>query len=163
MNYCTFAYETMTVLHFLTGGFIWHLCHLYAEDLYAEDLSAPSIVHLRIIELARTVYDRIFGDFPAKNTVYKPYMYGSGQPYVWNNNRADHAAGIHLLVCKLYGSQCRAKKAPEPEKLTCSLLTWNASCTHWPTMTCKSWQVTSDMKFSLHSQTQLAARNALKL
>jgi hypothetical protein len=28
-----------------------------------------------------TVYDRIFGDFPAKNTVYTPYIYGSGQPY----------------------------------------------------------------------------------
>jgi hypothetical protein len=28
-----------------------------------------------------TVYDRIFGDFPAKNTVYVPYMYGSGQRY----------------------------------------------------------------------------------
>jgi len=28
-----------------------------------------------------TVYDRIFGDVPAKNTVYTPYIYGSGQPY----------------------------------------------------------------------------------
>ena len=28
-----------------------------------------------------TVYDRIFGDFPANNTVCKPYMYGFGQPY----------------------------------------------------------------------------------
>ena len=27
-----------------------------------------------------TVYDRIFGDFPAKNTVYIPYIYVSGQP-----------------------------------------------------------------------------------
>ena len=27
-----------------------------------------------------TVYDCIFGDFPAKSTVYKPYIYGSGQP-----------------------------------------------------------------------------------
>jgi hypothetical protein len=27
-----------------------------------------------------TIYDRIFGDFPAKNTVYTPYIYGSGQP-----------------------------------------------------------------------------------
>jgi hypothetical protein len=26
------------------------------------------------------VYDRIFGDFPAKNTVYTPYIYNSGQP-----------------------------------------------------------------------------------
>jgi hypothetical protein len=27
-----------------------------------------------------TVYDRILGDFPAMNTVYTPYIYGSGQP-----------------------------------------------------------------------------------
>jgi hypothetical protein len=26
-----------------------------------------------------TIYDRIYGDFPAKNT---PYIYGSGQPYI---------------------------------------------------------------------------------
>ena len=25
-----------------------------------------------------TVYDRIFGDFPAKDTVYAPYIHGSG-------------------------------------------------------------------------------------
>ena len=30
-----------------------------------------------------TVYDRIFDDFPAKNTVYTPYIYGSGQPYIY--------------------------------------------------------------------------------
>ena len=27
-----------------------------------------------------TVYGRIFGDFPAKNTKYTLYVYGSGQP-----------------------------------------------------------------------------------
>jgi hypothetical protein len=27
-----------------------------------------------------TVYDRIYGDFPAKYTVYTPYICGSGQP-----------------------------------------------------------------------------------
>ena len=30
-----------------------------------------------------SVYDRIVGDFPAKNTVYTPYIYGSGQPYIY--------------------------------------------------------------------------------
>ena len=29
-----------------------------------------------------TVYDRIYGDFPAKNTVYTPYIYGYGQLYL---------------------------------------------------------------------------------
>jgi len=28
-----------------------------------------------------TVYGRMFGGFPAKNTVCTPYIYGSGQPY----------------------------------------------------------------------------------
>ena len=28
-----------------------------------------------------TVYDRIFGDFPAKTSVYTPSIFGSGQPY----------------------------------------------------------------------------------
>ena len=28
------------------------------------------------------MYYRIFGDFPAKNTVYTPYIYGSGQTYI---------------------------------------------------------------------------------
>ena len=38
------------------------------------------ITHMTYGGLAKTVYDRIFGDFPAKNTVYTPYIYGSGQP-----------------------------------------------------------------------------------
>ena len=29
-----------------------------------------------------TVYARIFGDIPANNTVYTPYINGSGQPYI---------------------------------------------------------------------------------
>ena len=33
-----------------------------------------------------TVYDRVISDFPAKNTVYTPYIHGSGQPYL----RARH-------------------------------------------------------------------------
>jgi hypothetical protein len=37
-----------------------------------------------------TVYDHIFGDFPAKNTVYTPYIYGSGQPYVYSMNMYIH-------------------------------------------------------------------------
>ena len=27
------------------------------------------------------VHAHIFGEFPAKNTVYTPYIYGYGQPY----------------------------------------------------------------------------------
>ena len=29
-----------------------------------------------------SAHDRRFGDFPAKNTIYKPYKYGSDQPYI---------------------------------------------------------------------------------
>jgi hypothetical protein len=28
------------------------------------------------------------GDFPAKNTVYTPYMYGPGQPYMFDEHPA---------------------------------------------------------------------------
>jgi hypothetical protein len=46
--------------------------------------------HLKWLGLARTVYidtvyDRIFDDVPAKNTVCTPCMYGPGQPYSWSN------------------------------------------------------------------------------
>jgi len=34
-----------------------------------------------------TPYDRILLDFPAKNTVYTPYIYGSGQPYTYSETR----------------------------------------------------------------------------
>ena len=47
-----------------------------------------------------TVYDRIFGDFPAKNTVYTPYLYGSGKPYIryfWQGNY--HTYGHIWCVC----------------------------------------------------------------
>ena len=37
------------------------------------------------------VYDCIFGEFPAKNTVHAPYMYGSGQPYI-------HALLHHVVL-----------------------------------------------------------------
>ena len=37
----------------------------------------------RIYVYTYTVFDRISGDFPAKNTVCTPYVYGSGQPYIW--------------------------------------------------------------------------------
>jgi hypothetical protein len=30
-----------------------------------------------------TIYDRIFGDFPAKNTVDAPCIYGYGQPFIF--------------------------------------------------------------------------------
>ena len=30
-----------------------------------------------------TIYDRTFGDSPAKNIVYTPYIYGSGKTYMW--------------------------------------------------------------------------------
>ena len=30
-----------------------------------------------------TVYDRIFWELPANNNVFTPYIYGSGQPYLF--------------------------------------------------------------------------------
>ena len=51
-----------------------------------------------------TVYDRIFGDFPAKNTVYIHRIYGSDQPYIWaieedgNTPWASHRPACRLTV-----------------------------------------------------------------
>jgi len=39
-----------------------------------------SYVGLARTVCAHTVYDRIFGDVPAKNALYTPYVYGFGQP-----------------------------------------------------------------------------------
>ena len=40
------------------------------------------------------VYDRIFGDFPAKNTVCTPYIHGSGQPYKCCRKLPDNTSGL---------------------------------------------------------------------
>jgi len=53
-----------------------------------------------------TVYDRIFGDFPAKNTVYAPYIHGSGQPY----------------SCSFWHSQLRCHVYSEPFELRAAML-----------------------------------------
>jgi hypothetical protein len=48
-----------------------------------------------------TVYDCIFGDFPAKNAVYAPYIYGSGQPYTrttGHNTTRLRSACLSLLA-----------------------------------------------------------------
>jgi len=53
-----------------------------------------------------TIYDCIFGDFPAKNTVYTPYIYGSGQPYLYGHvsvniktMKSKAASIIHAMPC----------------------------------------------------------------
>ena len=56
-------------------------------------LAVPPFLFVSCVGLAKlyicTVYDRIYGDFPAKNTVYTLYIYGSGQPYI---------GSIHTLI-----------------------------------------------------------------
>ena len=39
-----------------------------------------------------TIYDRIFGDFPAKNTIYTPYVYGLANPAYDLSLQVDHYA-----------------------------------------------------------------------
>ena len=42
------------------------------------------IISYVYVGLARTVFIHcVFGEIPAKNTVYTPYIYGSGQPYIY--------------------------------------------------------------------------------
>jgi hypothetical protein len=47
----------------------------------------PGAIFLHYPGLARTVYDTlymtVYCDFPVKNAVYTPYIYGSGQPYIF--------------------------------------------------------------------------------
>jgi len=50
-----------------------------------------------------TVYDRIFGDFPAKNTVYTPYIYGSGQPYLYDLWWGIHFVGMPAWLYMICG------------------------------------------------------------
>ena len=59
-----------------------------ATDVNVDDALGAGLqaLHCSTLGLARTVciytvYDRTLGDFPAKNTVYTPYTYGSGQPF----------------------------------------------------------------------------------
>jgi hypothetical protein len=51
-----------------------------------------------------TVYDRIFGEFPAKNTVYTPYMYGFGQPYIYTVVMAGKRPNLRSRKVYMYGS-----------------------------------------------------------
>ena len=44
-----------------------------------------------------TVYDRIFGDFPAKNTVYTPYTVGSRSLRKLNNYLAKKRKFLIIL------------------------------------------------------------------
>ena len=51
-----------------------------------------------------TVYDRIFGEFYAKNAVYAPHIYGSGNPtYIPSTQSSRYSAvavppGVYGLV-----------------------------------------------------------------
>ena len=43
----------------------------------------PYMTVYMVISLLYTIYDRVFGDFPAKVfRLYTVYIYGSGQPYI---------------------------------------------------------------------------------
>jgi hypothetical protein len=58
-----------TLIAFVIGNLLSLLTRIICEEGWPE----PYIY---------TVYDRIYGEFPAKSTVYTPYIYGSGQPYL---------------------------------------------------------------------------------
>jgi len=65
-----------------------------------------SITHVYRVGQNRIYMHRIWpyiGDFPAKKTVYKPYIYGSGQPYMYSieTNKCMHDA-----VCMINDKGC---------------------------------------------------------
>jgi hypothetical protein len=48
---------------------------------FLPDFATPRVGQNRIYIYIYTLYDPIFGDFPAKNTVFAPNVYDSGEPY----------------------------------------------------------------------------------
>ena len=68
---CTFSLSSLTTAV---------LCRVYLSIFVAQPPIIPSLLCVTYIGLARTVYtytayDRMFGDFPAKITVYTSYIY----------------------------------------------------------------------------------------
>jgi len=59
-----------------------------------------------------TVYDRIFGNFPAKNTVYTPYTYGSGQPYIYTVHVRQKIHGLYGYTQCIYTVLANANCEP---------------------------------------------------
>jgi hypothetical protein len=75
------------------------------------------IIYIIYIGLARivniyTVYDRIFGDFPAKNTVYTPYIYGSGQPCIYTVHVRQRIHGLYGHIRCIYTILANANCEP---------------------------------------------------
>jgi len=70
------------------------------------------------------VYDRIFGDFPAKHTVCTPYIYGSGQPY----SQAHHKRDCHDHISQWQISWERSTKT-------------NGACPNVPISKCSNVQM----------------------
>ena len=61
-----------------------------------------------------TVYDRMLGDFPAQNTVYTPYMYGSSHSY----NRALHDRDAFLRIVSSSVTHATLSQKTELHELT---------------------------------------------
>jgi len=61
-----------------------------------------------------TVYDRIFGDFSAKSTVYTPYINDYGQPYIYDRIFGDFPAknGIYTAYIRLWPTLCACGVQP---------------------------------------------------
>jgi hypothetical protein len=77
-----------------------------------------------------TVYDRIYGNFLAKNIVYAPYIYGSGQPYTGESKmKAEQpvpsfppdTADKNSLTCQSKIQDGEDEVAPESKRETLNL------------------------------------------
>jgi hypothetical protein len=90
------AQENADVVAFVQAEWFWRLEEpplvlCLVVSLFLVRRPRHGMTHDRVgqnrVHCIRTVYDPISGDFPdfpAKNTMYKPYKYGSGQPYTWH-------------------------------------------------------------------------------
>ena len=80
---CVWSFNLRVIIQFACDQSIMLMANLGATRYAAwRGFFLPEAWLFRsYVGLARTVYiHRIFGDFPAKNTVYTPYIYGYGQP-----------------------------------------------------------------------------------
>jgi len=81
---CVWSFNLRVIIQFACDQSIMLMANLGATRYAAwRGFFLPEAWLFRsYVGLARTVYiHRIFGDFPAKNTVYTPHIYGSGQTY----------------------------------------------------------------------------------
>jgi len=63
-------------------------------------ISLPKIpyIHRIYIHICGSGQPYIYGEFPANNTVYAPYIYGSGQPYTLHTSKTKQPSSLSQVT-----------------------------------------------------------------